>query len=101
VFISYGADTGLRTGMCPLGDSVYLGHDDTTSAPAIYLLATNGLCIEKTKFNSAKALGGVGGKNIYIESNPGTPFDLALDPTFPTNSIPIDLSWKATTYRRL
>lgn len=101
VFIAYGADTGTKTGMCPLGDSVYLGHDDTTSAPAIYLLATNGLCIEKTKFNSALALGGIGGKNIYIESNPGTPWDLALDPAFPTSSIPIDLSWKAAAYRRL
>lgn len=101
VFIAYGADTGLKTGMCPLGDSIYLGHDDTTSAPAVYLLATNGLCIEKTKFNTNNALGGVGGKNVYIESNPGTPWDLAFDPGFPTSSIPIDLSWKATRYRRL
>lgn len=100
-FIAYGADTGTKTGMCPLGDSVYLGHDDTTSAPAIYLLATNGLCIEKTKFNTNNALGGVGGKNVYIESNPGTPWDLAFDPGFPTSSIQIDLSWKATRYRRL
>lgn len=101
VFISYGADPGGISGECPYGGSIYLGNTGTSSAKAIYLLATNGLCLTKTRFGSAQALGGISAKNIYIDSNPGTPFDLALDPTFPVGDIPIDLSWKAARYRRL
>ncbi len=100
-FVAYGPDTGLRTGMCPLGDAIYIGHDDTTSAPAIYLLAMNGLCLEKTKFSTDPALGGVSGKNIFVDTNPGTPFDLRLNSSFPYDQIPIDLAWRAIRYRRL
>lgn len=101
VFISYGVDTGTRPGMCPYGDAVYVGHDDTTSAPAAYLIAMNGLCLEKTKFSSSPALGGLSGKNIFIDTNPGTPFDLYLNSSFPTSEIPIDLAWRAMRYRRI
>jgi hypothetical protein len=101
VFISYGADpTGIET-ECPYGGSIYLGNSTTTSAAQIYLLAINGICLDKTRFSTADALGGLSGKNVYISTNPGTPFDLGLDPTFPTNQIPVDLSWKAVRYRRL
>ncbi len=101
IFVAYGADTGLRTGACPYGDAVYLGKNGNTIAPKIYLIAMNGLCLEKTKFGAANSLGGVSGKNIFVDTNPGTPFDLALDPTFPTNQIPVDLSWRAIRYRRV
>jgi len=101
VFITYGADPASKTGVCPLGGSLYLGNNGQTSAPAIYLLAQNGLCLNQTKFGSAPALGGLSGKNIYISTNSGTPFDLGLDTQFPVASIPIDLSWHASRYRRL
>ncbi len=100
-FIAYGADPGGMAGICPYGGSIYLGNSGTSSAPAAYLLAINGICLDKTKFGSSLALGGLSGKNIFINSNPGTPFDLSLDPSFPTNSIPVDLSWKSVRYRRL
>lgn len=100
VFVAMGADTGLRAGMCPYGDAMYLGHDDTTSAPAAYFIAQNGLCLEKTKFSTNPALGGVGGKNVYIATNPGTPFDLKMDVNFPVSSIPIDLSWRSVYYQK-
>jgi len=101
VFVTYGADPASKSGVCPYGGSLYLGKNGTASAPAIYLLATNGICLDKTKFGSTPALGGLGGKNIYIATNSGTPFDLGLDSTFPTSQIPIDLAWRAARYERL
>jgi len=100
-FIAYGTDPAAMAGACPYGGSIYLGNSGNTSAPAIYFLATNGICLDKTKFGSDPALGGLGGKNIYIATNSGTPFDLALDTAFPTAQIPIDLSWRAARYQRL
>ncbi len=102
VFVVYGADP-LINGLfsCPYGDAIHLGSSGNTSAPAAYLISMNGLCIDKTKFGSSPALGGLSGKNIYIASNPGTPFDLALDPDFPTQEIPIDATLNAMRYRRL
>lgn len=101
VFITYGADPASKSGVCPLGGSLYLGKNGTASAPAVFLLAQNGLCLDQTKFGSAPALGGLSGKNIYIATNSGTPFDLGLDTQFPVSSIPIDLAWHASRYRRL
>lgn len=99
--IVYGADPASKTSLCPYGGSVYLGNGGNTSAPALYMLATNGICLDKTKFGSNPALGGIGGKNIYIATNSGTPFDLKLNPTFPVDQIPTDLSWRAVFYQRL
>ncbi len=101
VFVINGADPASKTSVCPLGGASYLGNSGTSSAPGIYMLALNGVCLDKTKFGSANALGGVSGKNIYIASNPGTPFDLGLDPNFPISSIPVDLAWRAVIYRRI
>jgi hypothetical protein len=103
VFIAYGADPASKTSVCPYGGSVYLGQqgNSSVSAPAAFFLATNGLCMDGTKFSSSPALGGVGGKNIYIATSPGTPFDLMLNPTFPVTSIPINLSWRESGYERL
>jgi len=101
VIISYGTDPASLSGVCPLGGSIYVGNGGNTSAPALYLLATNGLCLDKTKYSSDPALGGLSGKNLYIATNPGSPFDLYLDKTFPVSSIPVDLSWRAVRYRRL
>lgn len=101
IFITYGTDPASKTSVCPDGGSLYLGNGGNTSAPAMYLLATNGICFDKTKFGSAPALGGVGGKNIYIATNSGTPFDLSMDPNFPVNQIPIDLAWREVYYERL
>lgn len=101
VLISYGADPSSKTSVCPLGGAIYIGNGGNTSAPAMYFLANNGLCLDKTKFGSSPALGGLSGKNIYIASNPGTPFDLKLDSTFDSSKVPINLSWHATRYRRL
>ena len=101
VFIVYGADPTNVSGDCPYGGSIYIGNANHTVAPDLYLLTSNGLCLSKTKFNGTYGLGGFSGKNVYIDTNPGSPFDLALDPTFPTDQIPIDLSYKATRYRRL
>jgi hypothetical protein len=100
-FITYGADPASKTSVCPYGGSIYLGNSGNTSAPDLYFLASNGICMDKTKFSSEPALGGLGGKNVYIATNPGTPKDLALDPNFPVSSIPIDLSWRAVRYERL
>lgn len=99
--IAYGADPASKTSVCPYGGAVYLGNGGNTSAPALYLLATNGLCMNKTKFSSTSGLGGLGGKNIYIATNPGSPKDLKLDPLFPVDQIPIDLTWRAVRYQRL
>ena len=103
VFIAYGADPASKASVCPYGGAIYLGQSGSSSvsAPAAYLLAMNGLCIDKSKFSTAPALGGIGGKNIYVASNPSTPRDLQLDPNFPVNTIPINLSWRESGYERL
>ncbi|HUP26307.1 MAG TPA: hypothetical protein VM124_01510, partial [Candidatus Limnocylindrales bacterium] len=101
VFITYGADPASLASVCPTGGSLYMGNSGQTSAPAAYLLAQNGLCLDKTKFGSTVALGGVSGKNLYISTNSGTPFDLGIDPQFPLSAIPIDLAWHAARYRRI
>lgn len=102
VFVSYGIDPASHAGACPYGGSIYLGNGNSnTFAPAIYFLATNGICFYQTKFSNTPALGGVGGKNVYIATNSGSPFYLGLDPNFPVSSIPINLSWRATGYERL
>ncbi len=101
ILISYGPDPASKTGACPLGGAIYLGSTSNTSAPAMYLIANNGLCLDKTKFSSNPALGGLSGKNVYIATNPGTPFDLKLDTNFDTSSVPINLTWHAARYRRL
>lgn len=101
VFVSYGSDPASRASDCPLGGSVYLGNNGTTIGPAVYFLANNGVCLDKTRFGASPSLGGISGKNVYIATNPGTPFDLGLDPLFPVDQIPVDLSWKAIRYRRL
>lgn len=101
IMIVYGADPASKVGVCPLGGALYIGNTGNTSAPAMYFLANNGVCLDKTKFSSSPALGGLSGKNIYIATNPGTPFDLKLDTTFDSSKVPINLSWHATRYRRL
>lgn len=103
VFITYGADPAAKASVCPYGGSLYLGQagSSDTDAPKIFFMAMNGLCIDKTKFDSSPALGGISGKNIYVASNPSTPRDLALDPTFPVDQIPVDLSWRQAAYERL
>ena len=108
VLITYGADPASKVSNCPLGGSIYLGQSGSgyTKAPALYLLAMNGLCIDGTKFgaspsDSGAMLGGVGGKNIFVNSSPSTPRPLTLDPTFPVDQIPIDLAWRAVYYERL
>jgi hypothetical protein len=106
VLITYGADPNSHGSACPStdGDSIYLGQQGNTKsiAPAVYLLAKNGLCVDGTKFdNTNPSLGGMSGKNLYIAANPGNPYDLKLDPSFPVSQIPIDLSWRAVRYRRI
>lgn len=101
ILVSYGTDPASKTSICPLGGAVYLGNSGNSSAPAMYFLANNGICFDKTKFGGSPALGGLSGKNIYISSNPGTPFDLKMDSSFNTNSVPVNLSWRADKYRRL
>ncbi len=101
VIVSYGSDPASKAAACPYGGSIYLGNSGNTAAPALYLSALNGICLDKTKFGSNPALGGLTGKNLYVATNSGTPFDLAIDPNFPSSSIPIDLAWRATRYRRL
>lgn len=101
VLVSYGTDPATKASVCPLGGAIYLGNTNTTSAPALFMLANNGLCLDKSKFGSEKALGGISGKNLYISTNPGTPFDLGLDPSFPVDDVPIDLAWRAVRFQRL
>ena len=101
ILVSYGSDPASKTGVCPLGGSIYLGNSGNSSAKAMYFLANNGVCLDNSKFNSSPALGGLSGKNVYISSSPGTPFDLALDTSFDTSKVPINLSWHASRYRRL
>ena len=100
-FIIYGADPATKTSVCPYGGAAYVTNSGNTSAPALYLLATNGLCLDKTKFGASPALGGLAGKNIYIATNSGSPFDLSLDVNFPVSSIPINTTWRAVRYQRL
>lgn len=100
VFVTYGADPASKTSVCPYGGSIYLGNGET-EAPAIFLLAMNGICLDKSKFDVAPALGGIAGKNLFVSTNSGTPFDLELDVNFPTNEVPIDLAWRAARYERL
>jgi hypothetical protein len=101
VLIVYGSDPSSKAGSCPYGGSVFLGNGGNTNAPAMYLLATNGICLYQTKFAAKPALGGIGGKNIYIATNSGTPFDLGVSTSFPVSDIPLDLSWRAVYYQRL
>lgn len=101
VFVIYGPDPASKTSVCPLGGSFYLGNGGTTSAKDLYVLAQNGVCLDKTKYATRPAMGGVTGKNISVSTNSGTPFGLGFDPSFPTNQIPIDLAWKAMRYRRI
>jgi hypothetical protein len=101
VFVSYGSDPVSKASVCPLGGAVYLGNNGTTIGPAVYFLANNGICFDKTRFGASPSLGGISGKNVFIATNPGTPFDLGLDPLFPVDQIPVDLSWKAIRFRRL
>jgi hypothetical protein len=109
VIITYGTDPASKAGVCPYGGSLYLGQSgiNFTRAPALYLLAMNGLCIDGTKFGdnsepaNAPMLGGISGKNLYISSSPSTPRPLLLDPTFPVDQIPVDLAWRAVYYKRL
>ena len=99
--IVYGADPASKTSVCPYGGAAYLGNGGNTSAPALYVLSTNGLCLDKTKFSADPALGGLAGKNIYVATNPGSPFDLKLDVNFPVSQIPINTTWRAVYYQRL
>lgn len=101
VFVVYGGDPPSKASVCPLGGAIYLGNSDNTVAPAVYFLGNNGVCLDRTKFDALPALGGLSGKNIFVATNPGTPFDLGMDPLFPVDQIPVDLSWKAVRYRRL
>jgi hypothetical protein len=101
ILISYGADPASKVSACPLGGAIYIGNTGNTSAPAIYFLANNGVCLDKTKFSTSPALGGLSGKNIYIATNPGSPWDLKLDTTFDSSKVPINLAWHAARYRRL
>lgn len=102
VFITYGTDPGTHN-KCTYGDSIFIGNDGSSgvTAPAIYFLAMNSICLYQTKFGANPALGGLAGKNLYIAANSGTPFDLYLDPNFPVAQIPINLAWRATSYQRL
>lgn len=101
ILVIYGTDPASLSATCPYGGSLYLGNGGTTNAPKIYLLTMNGLCMDKTKFSAQPSLGGLSGKNVYIATNPGSPFDLGLDTSFPVSAIPVDLSWHAARYRRL
>lgn len=100
VLVVYGTDPASKAGACPYGGAFYLGNGET-DAPDLYILATNGVCLDKSKFEVDPALGGFSGKNIYVATNSGTPHDLHLDNGFPVDQIPVDLSWRASRYRRL
>jgi hypothetical protein len=101
VLIAYGADPASKTSVCPLGGAIYLGNGGQSSAPKLYMVAVNGMCLDKTKFSDNPALGGLSGKNLYIATSPSSNFDLGTDATFPTSSVPVDLAWHASHYRRL
>jgi hypothetical protein len=108
VFIVYGTDPASKASSCPYGGSVYIGTEGSheTNAPALYIMAMNGLCIDKTKFDSsysdtAPVFGGIGAKNMYLYPNPSNTRPLLLDPNFPIDEIPIDLAWREAHYQRL
>jgi predicted DNA-binding WGR domain protein len=106
VFIAYGGDAADVAGVCPLGPgaSIFLGKggSNSTNAPQAYLLAVNGgLCIDKAKFGSYGALGGMSGKTLFFGSNSGNPFSLQLNSSFPLDAVPVNLSWKAAEYSRV
>ncbi len=101
IFIVYGPDPSSLTDVCPYGGSFYLGGTGETIAPKVYFVATNGICLDKTKFGASPALAGFTAKNIYIATNSGSPHDLSLDVNFPLDSIPVNLSWKSVYYRRV
>lgn len=102
VFVVSGSDPASKTSACPTGGAAYIGSSNSnSSAPAAYFVVTNGFCVDKTKFGVNPGLGGISAKNIYLSSNPGNPFDLNLDPNFPTSAIPVDLAWKAVRYKRI
>jgi hypothetical protein len=104
VFVAYGSDPSNLTSVCPEGGAVRVGQQGSrnTSAPQIFLLAANGgLCMDGTKFASNYSLGGVSGKNLYIATNSGTPFDLGLNPNFPISDVPVNLTFKATQFQRI
>ena len=101
VLVAYGSDPASKASACPFGGAMYLGNTGTVNAPAIYFLASNGLCLDKTKFTAAPNFGGLSGKNIYLSNSPGSPFDITLDSTFPISTVPLDLAWKAIRYRRI
>lgn len=104
VFVSYGSDPASLAAVCPEGGAVRLGQqgNNNTNAPKVFLLSINGgMCLDGTKFAGINSLGGVSGKNLYIATNSGTPFDLSIDPDFPVNDVPVNLSFKATQYQRL
>lgn len=86
-----------------IGASIYVGNDGSngTAAPQVYLLTKNNICFDQSKFAANPALAGMGGQNLYIATNSGTPFDLYLNTTFPTSQIPINLAWRAIGYERL
>lgn len=100
VLVVNGTDPASKAGACPYGGSFYLGNGDT-NAPALYILTTNGLCLDKSKFSATPALGGFSGKNLYVATNSGTPFDMHLNNSFPVEQIPVDLAWRAVRYQRL
>ncbi|HSW79434.1 MAG TPA: hypothetical protein VLG47_01530 [Candidatus Saccharimonadales bacterium] len=102
VLVSYGSDPSSLSVACPDGGAIHVGTNgsQTTNAPALFLLASNGLCLERTKFSAGQSLAGVSGKNVYIATNSGTPFDLAFNPTFPVDQIPTNLSWRAVLYQQ-
>ncbi len=100
MLVVYGTDPASKAGACPYGGSFYLGSG-TTNAPALSVLASNGVCVDKSKFSVDPALGGFSGKNLYIATNSGSPLDLHLDSNFPVDQIPVDLSWRAVRYHRL
>lgn len=101
VFVIYGADPASKNDVCPLGGAFYLGNNGDVIATAAYMLVNNGACLDKTKFGADPALGGISAKNIFVATNSGTPHDLHLDPAFPVDQIPVDLSWRAIRYHRL
>ncbi len=100
VLVVYGSDPASLSGSCPYGGAFHLGTGQT-NAPQLYVLASNGVCLDKSKFSVEPAFGGFSGKNLYIATNSGSPHDLHLDLTFPTSVIPVDLSWRAVRYRRI
>lgn len=107
VFISYSTSQNLQDSkQCPSNSAaIRIGKDGSNSifAPNAYFIATNGmLCIDQTKFTTGvRSLGGISGKDIYISSNSGASFELTFNPEFPLDSVPLDLSWRASNVKRV